>query len=114
MRTPSPVRGRPLDYLTTFSFVLLVRDVWLAATGGGSTPRWMLAIEITTTGCAVVTGLAAKQTRSKSELLLQRSAVRLSVAAGSIAFVVHLARLLLYLRDRTPKPTRMGSSAAPT
>ncbi|MDH3261585.1 MAG: hypothetical protein OEM84_11520 [Acidimicrobiia bacterium] len=107
MRTATPVGDRPvpslpLDSLVAFSFVLLVRDLWLAARGGGSTPPWMLATEITASGGALVAGLTARLIQSNRSGCSNDLAVQISVAAGSIAAVVHVARLANYVSGRSP------------
>ncbi len=95
-------RGRGgLLLWVTFSSGLAIRDLWLAAHGGGVTPSWLLRGEATAFSMSAVSGLAALTSTSRATDCASAKALNTATnASGVAAVVMHGVRLAIYLRAR--------------
>ena len=92
-------RGRGgLLLWVTFSSGLAVRDLWLAAHGGGVTSSWLLRAETTAFSLSAVGGLAALASMARSSDHAEVKALKTAASAvGVAAVVMHGVRLAIYL-----------------
>ncbi len=83
---------------------LTIRDLWLAAHGGGVTPSWLLRGETTAFGLSAISGLAALISTSRETDRTRAKALTTAAdALGVAAVVMHGVRLAIYLRARGRK-----------
>lgn len=90
---------RALAPVVVIGLGMAARDLWLAAQGGGITPRWLLALETVAFGSVAVAaaaGLAAPRGQDHR----RSSAARVATIAGGVATTTHVIRLWIYLRRR--------------
>ena len=86
-----------LWWVVLASIGMALRNVRLAARGGGITPSWMLRVEtLSFTACAISGTCALTNTRQAA------TAERATLVFGSLGATVHGMRLLLFLTRRRP------------
>lgn len=84
-----------------FSSGLAIRDLWLAAHGGGVTPSWLLCGETTGFGLSAISGLASLASTSRATDSARAKALKTAAKAlGVTAVVMHGVRLAIYLKAR--------------
>lgn len=84
---------------------LAIRDLWLAAHGGGVTPSWLLRAETTAFSLSAVSSLAALTSMSRASDRAELKALKTAASAVGVAAVaMHGVRLAIYLRARGTKP----------
>ena len=89
----------------TLSSSLAIRDLWLAAHGGGVTPSWLLRAETTAFSLSAVSGLAALTSMSRPSDHAKVKALKIAAnALGVAAIAIHGVRLAIYLGARGAKP----------
>jgi hypothetical protein len=94
----SGTRQRRLRWIITGSLGLAIRDLWLAARGGGITPRRLLAAEIISLGGCAFSAIV--------ELRDGATALRRSTALfGYTGLAIHGTRMVIYL-SRRKSPAR--------
>jgi hypothetical protein len=89
--------------LVVFAGALFVRNLLLAARGGGSTPRLLLGLETTLWGVTAAGGIAAR----RGSGVTGESSDRLERAVATAAWcgvATHGVRLAIYLRKRRWTP----------
>ena len=97
-----PDKRHRLPALCSISVAMCLRDLWLAIHGGGVTPRPLLTLETAVWGSAALSGAIAQSpiaddaTRIRADRLEHNA-----VALFSSAALMHLVRLVIYIRHRT-------------
>lgn len=79
------------------SIGITLRDLQLAAYGGGITPRWMLRVETASFAACALAGSCALTSRRQSA-----AAERATVLFGLLGAAVHGTRLTLFLMRSRP------------
>lgn len=88
-----------------FSSGLTIRDLWLAAHGGGATPSWLLRAETAAFSLSAISGLAALASPTRSTDRPGSKVLKTAMAVGGVAAVVmHGIRLDIYLKAHGRKP----------
>lgn len=98
-------RRRGLLLWVAFSLGLAIRDLWLAAHGGGATPSWLLRAETAAFSLSAISGLTALKSGSRAAGRAGSEALKIATVAGGVAAVMsHGVRLAIYLRARVTEP----------
>lgn len=98
-------RQRGLLLWVIFSLGLTIRDLWLAAHGGGATPSWLLHAETAAFSLSAISGLVALNSRPRATDRAGLEALKTAtVAVGVAAVVMHGVRLAIYLRASVARP----------